>query len=97
MKNIIENTVKYGIPLIVVLIFIYALILDNNHPGDPEFGAWGAGIGIILILFVFILLYLIAGIIVWKFTGKNFIFLSGIFSLAAILMVVLFFAIKAKT
>jgi hypothetical protein len=88
MQSKIEPLIRFGLPVIAVLITIYAVYLDRKHPGDPEFGAIGQGGGLMLLLAGAILLLLLAGIIVWIVTRKSFIFQSALFSGIAVFLVI---------
>ena len=80
--------VKYGIPVIVLLLMLYVTFFVSNK-GDAEFGSIGnADSTIILIVFI-ILLYLIAGIIVWAVAKTNFIFLSAFYSALVVFIMIL--------
>lgn len=81
MKSKIENIVKFGLPLIVMLSIIYSIFIMGNAGGDPEFGAIGASDSFLLLLSFLLILYFIAGIIVWIVAKKNLIFLSALFSI----------------
>lgn len=88
MKLNKKNIVKIAAPVFTLLVILYVLIFAKDN-GDPEFGAIGENTIILLILFASILLYFIAGIIIWIATKKNYIFLSAFFSLLVILTFIL--------
>lgn len=87
-KNI-QNIVKFGAPLLTLLALLYAIFFVSNAGSDPEFGAIGASDSLLLLIMATIVLYIIAGIIVWIVTKKNFIFLSALFSALVIVAVFL--------
>ena len=84
----IKNIVKYGIPIIVLLLILFIYFFVSNN-GDAEFGAIGNADSMIILLIAFIFLYLIAGIIVWAIKKANFIFLSALYSALVILAFIL--------
>ena len=90
MKEKIEKIVKYGVPIVVMLTIIFAFLTMSNAGSDPEFGAIGALDSFIFLIAFFLILYFIAGIIVWAITKKNFVFLSALFSIIITVVMVLF-------
>lgn len=84
----IKNWVKFGVPAIFLLLMLYAVFFMENK-GDPEFGAFGKADTFIFLLIMIVVLYLIAGIIVWAIKKTNFLFLSALFSAIVITIILL--------
>ena len=83
MKEKIKKIVKYGVPFLVLLILLFTNFFISGG-GSAEFGSIGHQVGIIILILGFLILYFIAGIIVWAVSKNNFIFISAIFSFAVI-------------
>ena len=94
MKEKIEKTVKFGVPILVVLMMLFIQFFASG--GDAEFGSIGNDGGLALLLVAFIILYFIAGIIVWAVSKNNFIFLSAIFSIGIIIFYIMIFVVIAQ-
>ena len=91
MKEKIEIIVKFGVPITVLLIFVFAMFFASD--GGGAYGLGGLNVKLILSLALFIALYLIAGIIVWAVSKNNFIIISAVFSVAVILVFYMIFAV----
>ncbi len=87
MKPKIELLVKFGIPVIILLITALIFFSDKST-GNGEFGSIRTSELTFIILALLLPIYFIAGIIVWIKTKQNSIFLSAIFS------IIIFFTIN---
>lgn len=88
MMTKIKNLVKFGVPVIVLLLMLDAVFFMENK-GDPEFGAFGKADTFIILLILINTFYLIVGIIVLAIKKTNFLFLSALFSAIAITIILL--------
>ncbi len=88
MTTKIKNYIKYGVPIIVLLLMLITLFFVPNN-GDAEFAAIGNADSMLILLIFIILLYFISGIIVWAIKKTNLIFLSALYSALIIIITIL--------
>ncbi|MCF6240845.1 MAG: hypothetical protein L3J74_05810 [Bacteroidales bacterium] len=76
MKNIYHKFIKFGIPTLVFILMLFAVLLGKKYPGDAEFGAWGAEERLIFLLSAGLAVYFIAAIIIIVIK-KNYLYITS--------------------
>jgi ABC-type multidrug transport system fused ATPase/permease subunit len=92
VKNAYRKIIRFGIPLVVLMVLLMAMYQDMLHPGDPEFGALGGGAAIVILLAFALAIYFVIAIIIFIIKKNNLYLISWAISIVMIIAFALTFA-----